>query len=64
MMEIYTVWVGGVEAVCYPVDLERAKAIAESLYAEGYDDVHICLAGVQSYEDYKEIWLDVVLWYS
>lgn len=44
MIEMYTVWVGGVEAVCYPVDMETARHIAEKYWEEGYDDVHICIA--------------------
>ena len=44
MDKLYTVWVGGAEVVCYPVDIQRARDIADRYYAEGYDDVHICLA--------------------
>lgn len=43
-MEIYTVWVGGTEVVCYPVSMEEAQHIADRYWAKGYDDVAICLA--------------------
>jgi|TARA_A200000159_G_C7286477_1_gene323801 hypothetical protein len=44
MMEIYTVWVGGVPANCYPVSLREAQQIADSYFEEGYQDVHICMS--------------------
>ena len=37
----FTVWVGGVEALTYYVDLESAREVAQTLKDAGYDDVSI-----------------------
>jgi len=40
-MEIYTVWVGGIEATDYLVNYQQANEILKSYLDDGYTDIKI-----------------------